>query len=164
MPFLGYRDEIPKMTQFHAINIVVRRPGLKARGTSSARRSVRGCPGLSAPYREPLAALLEWQAMAEGAYSAKTLRAQKAGGAIFQAFCESRGEPYLPAAPKTIRAFIEDRVKAGKKPATIRRYVATASRVHTAAGLLNPRSSEAVHLGSRKWVEKHRHARIKRIP
>src|SRR5277367_4177083 len=83
----------------------------------------------------PLGALLEWQAMAEGAYSANTLRAQKADGAIFQAFCESRGEPYLPAAPKTIRAFIENCVKAGKKPATIRRYVATVSRVHTAAGL-----------------------------
>jgi len=71
-------------------------------------------------------------------------------GAIFQAFCESREEPYLPAAPKTIRAFIEDRVKAGKKPASIRRYVATISRVHKAAGLLNPCSSEAVHLGLKK--------------
>src|SRR6266404_5836690 len=98
----------------------------------------------------PLAALLEWQAMAEGAYSANTLRTQKADGAIFQVFCESRGEPYLPAAPKTIRAFIEDRVKAGKKPASIRRYVATISRVHKAAGLLNPCSSEAVHLGLKK--------------
>ena len=47
--------------------------------------------------------------MAEGAYSPNTLRAQKADGAIFQAFCESRGEPYLPADPKTIRAFIDDR-------------------------------------------------------
>src|SRR6202521_5656231 len=85
----------------------------------------------------PLAALLEWQAMAEGAYSANTLRAQKADGAIFQAFCEARGERYLPADPKTVRAFIEDRVKAGKKPATVKRYVATISRVHTAAHLLN---------------------------
>jgi integrase len=98
----------------------------------------------------PLAALLEWQAMAEGAYSANTLRAQKADGAIFQAFCESRGEPYLPAAPKTIRAFIEDRVKAGKKPATIKRYVATIARAHVAALLLNPCSSEAVRLGLKK--------------
>ncbi len=48
----------------------------------------------------PLADLLEWQAMAEGAYSANTLRAQKADGAIFQAFCESRGEPFLPADPQ----------------------------------------------------------------
>jgi integrase len=98
----------------------------------------------------PLAALLEWQAMAEGAYSANTLRAQKADGAIFQEFCETRGEPYLPADPKTIRAFIENRVKAGKKPATIKRYVATIARVHIAAGLLNPCSSEAVRLGLKK--------------
>jgi integrase len=98
----------------------------------------------------PLAALLEWQAMAEGAYSPNTLRAQKADGAIFQAFCESRGEPYLPADPKTIRAFIDDRVKAAKKPATIKRYVATIARVHVAAGLLNPCSSEAVRLGLKK--------------
>ncbi len=95
----------------------------------------------------PLAALLEWQAMAERAYSANTIRAQKADGAIFQAFCESRGEPYLPADPKTIRAFIDDRVKAGKKPAAINCYVATISRVHIAAGSLNPCSSEAVRLG-----------------
>jgi integrase len=98
----------------------------------------------------PLAVLLEWQAMAEGAYSANTLRAQKADGAIFQAFCESRSESYLPADPKTIRAFIEDRVKAGKKPATVKRYVATIARVHVAAGLLNPCSSEAVRLGLKK--------------
>ena len=103
------------------------------------------------PVREgPLAALLEWQAMAEGAYSANTLRAQKADGAIFQAFCESRREPYLPADPKTIRAFIEAQVAAGKKPATIKRYVATIARVHIAAGLLNPCSSEAVRLGLKK--------------
>src|ERR1700685_3207180 len=98
----------------------------------------------------PLAALLEWQAMAEGAYSPNTLRAQKADGAIFQAFCESRGEPYLPADAKTIRAFIDNRVQAGKKPATIKRYVATIARVHIAADLLNPCSSEAVRLGLKK--------------
>ncbi len=98
----------------------------------------------------PLAALLEWQAMAEGAYSANSLRAQKADGAIFQAFCESRDDPYLPAIPKTIRAFIENQVKAGKKPATVKRYVATVARVHIAAGLLNPCSSEAVRLGLKR--------------
>jgi len=88
--------------------------------------------------------------MTEGAYSANTLRAQKADGAIFQPYCESRQETYLPADPKIIRAFIEDRVKAGKKPATVKRYVATIARVHIAAGLLNPCSSEAVRLGLKK--------------
>jgi hypothetical protein len=38
---------------------------------------------------------------------------------------QSRGKSYLPADPKTIRAFIEDQAKAGKKAATIKRYVAT---------------------------------------
>jgi integrase len=108
-------------------------------------------PAPPQPVRDgSLAALLEWQAMAEGAYSANTLRAQKSDGAIFQAFCEGQGEAYLPADPKTIRAFIEDRTKAGKKPATIKRYVATIARVHIAAGLLNPCSSEAVRLGLKK--------------
>src|ERR1700722_2560074 len=98
----------------------------------------------------PLADLLEWQAMAQGAYSVNTLRAQKADGAIFQAYCESVGEPFLPANPHTVRAFIGAQVKAGKKPATIQRYIATISRVHTAAHLHNPCSSEAVRLGLKK--------------
>src|ERR1700722_292997 len=98
----------------------------------------------------PLADLLEWQAMAQGAYSANTLRAQKSDGVIFQAYCESVGEPFLPANPHTVRAFIGAQVKAGKKPATIQRYIATISRVHTAAHLHNPCSSEAVRLGLKK--------------
>jgi integrase len=109
----------------------------------AALRSVR-------PAKMPLERLREWQGMAEGAYSANTLRAQKADGAIFQSFCEGRGEGFLPADPKTIRAFIEDRVSAGKKPATIRRYIATIGRAHIGAGLLNPCSGEAVRLALKK--------------
>src|ERR1700722_16315817 len=119
---------------------------LTEQGSEFGPRPIAPKPLLEGPF----AALLEWQAMAEGAYSANTLRAQKADGAIFQAFCESRCERYLPADPKTIRAFIEDRVKAAKKPATVKRYVATIARVHIAAGLLNPCSSEAVRLGLKK--------------
>src|SRR5258708_10895578 len=98
------------------------------------------------PAKKPMERLREWQRMAEGAYSANTLRAQKADGAIFQVFCEERGESFLPADPKTIRAFIEHEVKAGKKPATVRRYIATIGRAHVGAGLLNPCSGEAVRL------------------
>src|SRR5271157_5364823 len=99
------------------------------------------------PATTPLERLREWQGMAEGAYSANTLRAQKTDGAIFQAFCEGRGESFLPADPKIIRAFMEHEVKAGKKPATVRRYIATIGRAHVGAGLLNPCSAEAVRLG-----------------
>src|SRR6202789_2259700 len=102
------------------------------------------------PATTPLARLREWQGMAEGAYSTNTLRAQKADGAIFQAFCDRRGESFLPADPKTIRSFIEHEVEEGKKPATVRRYIATIGRAHVAAGLLNPCSGEAVRLGLKK--------------
>src|SRR5258708_23394447 len=102
------------------------------------------------PAKKPMERLREWQGRAEGAYSAKTLRAQKADGAIFQVFCEERGESFLPADPKTIRAFIEHEVKAGKKPATVRRYIATIGRAHVGAGLLNPCSGEAGRLGVKK--------------
>src|SRR5271156_886231 len=102
------------------------------------------------PAKKPLERLREWQGMAEGAYSVNTLRAQKADGAIFQVFCEARGESFLPADPKTIRAFIEHEMKAGKKPATVRRYIATIGRAHVGGGLLNPCSSEAVRLALKK--------------
>ncbi|MGO9992545.1 MAG: tyrosine-type recombinase/integrase [Steroidobacteraceae bacterium] len=102
------------------------------------------------PATTPLQRLREWQGMAEGAYSPNTLRAQKADGAIFQGFCEGRGESFLPADPTTIRAFIEHEMMAGKKPATVRRYIATIGRAHIGAGLLNPCSGEAVRLALKK--------------
>src|SRR5260370_3268321 len=100
--------------------------------------------------KKPLERLREWQGMAEGAYAANTLRAQKADGAIFQAFCEERGESYLPADPGTIRAFIEHEVKAAKKPATVRRYIATIGRAHICAGVLNPCFGATVRLALKK--------------
>jgi hypothetical protein len=38
----------------------------------------------------------------------------------------------------TIRAFIDDQVKAVKKPAAVKRYVATIAGVHIAAGPFEP--------------------------
>jgi len=102
----------------------------------------------------PLAKLLEWQTMAAGAYSKNTVRAQKADGAIFQGFCESQGLAFFPAEPRTIRAFVEHCVEIGKKPATIRRYVATISRAHIAAGLSSPAASEAVRLSLKEMGQK----------
>jgi integrase len=84
--------------------------------------------------------------MAQRAYASNTLRAQKADGAIFQAFCEANGMAFFPADPQTIRAFIEHCLGEQKKPATVRRYVATIARAHIAAGLLSPCASEPVRL------------------
>jgi len=87
--------------------------------------------------------------MAEGAYSANTLRAQKADGAIFQVFCEGAASRFFQRPqhhPRVHRA----RIKGGKKPATVRRYIATIGRAHIGAGLLNPCSGEAVRLALKK--------------
>jgi len=118
----------------------------------SSNRAPESLPAAATvqPAKKPLERLREWQGMAEGAYSANTLRAQKADGAIFQSFCEGKGESFLPAEPATIRAFIEQEVAAGKKPATVRRYIATIGRAHIGAGLLNPCTSEAVRLALKK--------------
>jgi integrase len=95
---------------------------------------------------EALDRLVAWDQMAKGAYSKNTQRAQRADGAIFQGFCEAKGLAFFPAAPATIRAFIEHCVEQQKKPATIRRYVATIARAHIAAGLSSPCASEPVRL------------------
>jgi integrase len=69
---------------------------------------------------------------------------------VFQGFCQREGRGWFPAEPLTIRAFIEDCVRVGKKPATIRRYIATIARAHRAAGLVSPCASEPVRLAIKK--------------
>src|ERR1700690_581046 len=90
--------------------------------------------------------LIQWDQMAKGAYSKNTQRAQRADGAIFQAFCEAKSLAFFPTAPAPIRAFVEHCVSEQKKPAPIRRYVATIARAHIAAGLSSPCASEPVRL------------------
>ncbi len=73
--------------------------------------------------------------MAEGAYWANTRRAQKAGGAIFQAFLEGRGEHFFATAAKDHPRLHRARCS---------------GRAHLGAGLLNPCSSEAVRLALKR--------------
>jgi integrase len=66
--------------------------------------------------------------------------------AAFIAFCKARRLLPLPASPATVAAFIEACGEAGKKPATVRRYLATIACAHRAAKLLNPNDDEDVKL------------------
>jgi hypothetical protein len=50
----------------------------------------------------------------------------------------------------TISAFIKHEAKAGKKPATMRRYIATIGRAHIGAGLLNPCSRRSDAAGAQE--------------
>jgi site-specific recombinase XerD len=103
-------------------------------------------PVLQVDPNSALASLARWDAMADGAYSANTRRAMRADGAVFQAYCERRGVGHFPAASETIRFFIQSCMAQQKKPATIRRYVATIARVHVGAGLRSPCATEEVRL------------------
>src|ERR1700744_2126276 len=95
----------------------------------------------------PLADLLDWQAMAQCVYSVNTLRAPKADGRYSRRTANRWASPFCPANPHTVREFIGAQVKAGKKPATIQRYIATISRVHTAAPPPQPRSRGDARVG-----------------
>ena len=104
--------------------------------------------------QKALPALSAWDAMAQGTYSKNTRRAWRADGAVFQAFCEATGLVFFPASPLTLRQFIELCIAVGKRPATIRRYLATIARAHLAAGLTSPCASEPVRLALKEMGQK----------
>jgi integrase len=90
--------------------------------------------------------LADWSGMASGAFAANTLRAWKADWEIFSEYCRSYRLDALPAAAKTVRDFVLECAGLRKKPATIRRYVATIGRAHRAAGVSDPTATETVKL------------------
>lgn len=100
-----------------------------------------------------LAALREWDAQASGAYPENTKRAWRADWAQFRAFCEAREFVALPALAATVRAFVLHCVEQGKKPATVRRYIATLARAHKAADLENPCIQEPVRLALKEMTQ-----------
>lgn len=95
---------------------------------------------------EARARAIEWGIQAAKAYPPNTLRAWRADWLIYAQFCRKQGHSTVPGEPKTVAAFIEDRGAAGKKPATIRRYLSTIALAHRVAKLSNPCSEEVVRL------------------
>lgn len=77
-------------------------------------------------------------AAGKGGMSPKTISAMRSDGRIFAAWCAGRGDPWLPAAPKAVAAFVEAMAAAGKAPATIQRYLASIAMWHAAAEVANP--------------------------
>jgi site-specific recombinase XerD len=84
--------------------------------------------------------------MAAGAFSANTIRAWRADWEVFTGSCRVFRLESLPAAPKTVRAFVFECLARGKKPATVRRHVSTIGRAHRVSGLADPTASEDVKL------------------
>jgi integrase len=90
--------------------------------------------------------LNDWSGMAQGAFSANTIRAWRADWEIFVESCQTYRLESLPAAAKTVRAFVFECLGKRKKPATVRRYVSTIGRAHRASGVADPTASEDVKL------------------
>ena len=87
-----------------------------------------------------------WWRKARRVYPEATLRAWRFDWSAFLAFCKPRGLLPLPASPATVAAYIEECGESGKKPATVRRYLATIACAHRAAKLMNPNDDEDVKL------------------
>lgn len=119
--------------------------------------------------RWALAAIEElgrWADLAEGAYSQNTQRAWRADWRVFCAYCQLVDASPLPATPETVRLFLlachplEDPEEEGaprplrRAPATLRRYLATITRIHRAAKLEDPCRSEPVTLAMRAIARK----------
>jgi site-specific recombinase XerD len=86
---------------------------------------------------------------ARGAYAGNTTRAYRADTAIFSAWCQANDRSALPAAAETVGAFI-DAMAEIRKPATVRRYVSSVSKLHRAAALRNPAEGDVVRLALRR--------------
>ena len=93
--------------------------------------------------------LANWTLAAQGAYAENTKRAWRADWNCFHTYCEGTQQMSLPASPETVKGFLDHCVDLQKKAATIRRYVATITRAHKAAGCADPCSEEIVKLALR---------------
>src|ERR1035441_9072544 len=90
--------------------------------------------------------LRTWWHRARRVYPEATLKAWRCDWVIYAGFCEPRNLSALPATPETIAGFVVDCKEAGKKPATVSRYLSTIARFHRAAQLFNSCASEAVQM------------------
>jgi len=97
--------------------------------------------------------LARYAAEAQGAFAPNTVRALRADTAVFTAWCNAAGVAALPAASQAVADFIGAMRAAGKRPATIRRYISSIAHLHRAAGLPVPSDSNTVKLALRRMMK-----------
>ena len=85
----------------------------------------------------------------EGAYADNTIRAYRSDFEVFANWCEEEDLCALPAAPDTVVCFIEFDM-ARSSSATIRRRMASISRIHKLARLSDPTTDENVFLAMKR--------------
>jgi integrase len=72
------------------------------------------------------------------AYAPNTKRTWRADWRIWSAFCAERLLPVMPATLDSLRAFLEERIEAGRKRATLEHYLATLALAHRLAQQMWP--------------------------
>ncbi|MCW2239094.1 tyrosine-type recombinase/integrase [Azospirillum canadense] len=92
--------------------------------------------------------LRAYYGLAARAFAPATRKALRGDLRLFRTWCAQRGVPWLPAAPETVQAYVEE-VGATRKPATIGRYLSSITAVHRAAGLPSPCTDWPVALARR---------------
>ena len=98
--------------------------------------------------------LAEYARQAEGALSPATEKAIRCDTALFASWCGERGLPPLPASGETVAAFI-DSMSETRKPASIKRYVASVAHLHRAAGVTDPTKDNVVRLAMKRLGRQH---------
>lgn len=71
----------------------------------------------------------------ELAYAKNTQRTWRADWRVWSAFCDRQNLPALPATVESLRAFLTDRIDAGRRRATLEHYLATLGLAHRLASL-----------------------------
>jgi integrase len=121
--------------------------GTIERMDKSLGKSLAACvPQIEVLPPAALESLRTWWGRARRVYPEATLKAWRCDWAVYRGFCEPRQLVPLPATPETVAGFVLYCKEAGKKPATVRRYLSTIARFHRAAQLFNPCASEAVQM------------------
>ncbi len=110
----------------------------------------------------PSGAVDRLRAMADDlqiAYAPNTLKSWRADWRVWTEFCAKAGYAPLPACLPALRAFITERIAAGRKRATIEHYLATLTVVHRLAELPSPMDSMEAKLMWRGLRREHLTAR-----
>jgi len=91
-----------------------------------------------------------WWERAQHVYPINTQKAWRSDWKVFLEFCQPSGLSPLPVISEDVAAFVSYCREAGKKPATVRRYLSTIAVAHRVAKLMNPIQDEAVTLELRR--------------
>jgi integrase len=84
------------------------------------------------------------KAFAAASKAPRTRKLYRAAWAAFVGWCEAQGLRPLPAAPRTLAAFLAARAKEGRRVSTLELSLAAISQAHQVAGLPSPRSAAEV--------------------